>query len=114
MLNPLDRLMKADVWPQVVDTVDDYFRVAREQPVQKSNGVVLDGRLETSYQISFDRTQGKDTTSGFERLQARFSPSGDELISPFDLPPLGIMEVRQKEIEDTDSSSGPTNSVAEA
>ena len=72
--NPLDLPdAKADfVWSQVVDTVDDYFRVAREQPVQKANGVVLDGRLETSYQIgaSILEPWRKDTTSGFERLQS--------------------------------------------
>ena len=37
------------VWSQVIDAVDDYFRIAREQPVQNSDGVLLDGRVETAY-----------------------------------------------------------------
>ena len=51
--NPLE-LPPADddfVWSQVVDSVDDYFRISREQPVQNSGGIILDGRVETSYRI---------------------------------------------------------------
>ena len=46
--NPLELPPASDefVWSQVVDAVDDYFRIAREQPVQNSEGIIMDGRLE--------------------------------------------------------------------
>ena len=39
--NPLELppLQDQFVWSQVVDTVDDYFRISREQPVQNSTTV---------------------------------------------------------------------------
>ena len=108
--NPLDLPdAKADfVWSQVVDTVDDYFRVALEQPVQKSNGVVLDGRLETSYQIgaSILEPWRKDTTSGFERLQSTLQSIRRRAIVIVRPSTTGysLEVIVQKEIEDTDSS----------
>ena len=91
--NPLDRLMRKPISSGSAGRrYDDYFRVAREQPVQKSNGVVLDGRLETSYQIgaSILEPQAKIRPLDSSDCKAHFSPSGDELLSLFDLPPLGI------------------------
>src|SRR6056297_638256 len=72
--NPLE-LPPADdqfVWSQVVDTVDDYFRIAREQPVQNSSRMLLDGRLETSYRVGASVLEPwrKDSTAGFEALQS--------------------------------------------
>jgi len=60
------------VWSQVVDTVDDYFRISREQPVQNNGQLVLDGRLETAYQVgaSMSEPWRKDSTAGFEALQS--------------------------------------------
>lgn len=62
------------VWSQVVDTVDDYFRIVREQPLQASGGVVLEGRLDTAYRTgsSVFEPWRKDSTKGFERLQSTF------------------------------------------
>ncbi|TWT50342.1 hypothetical protein Pla22_30840 [Rubripirellula amarantea] len=72
--NPLDLPPAEDVfvWSQVVDAVDDYFRIAREQPVQNSGNMILDGRIETSYRIgaSIFEPWRKDSTAGFERLQS--------------------------------------------
>ena len=49
--NPLQLPPAPDdfVWLQVVDAVDDYFRIAREQPVQHRGDALLDGRIETAY-----------------------------------------------------------------
>ena len=35
------------VWPQMVDVVDDYFKIAAEQRVVFSNGVPAEGRIDT-------------------------------------------------------------------
>ncbi|WP_164100657.1 hypothetical protein [Candidatus Laterigemmans baculatus] len=60
------------VWSQVIDTVDDYFRVVREQPLQASREIVLEGRVETAYRTgaSLFEPWRKDSTKGFERLQS--------------------------------------------
>lgn len=108
--NPLE-LPEADdqfVWAQVVDAVDDYFRIAREQPVQRSKGLLLDGRLETSYQIgaSILEPWRKDTTAGFERLQSTLQSIRRRAVVTL-RPTSGgytLEVVVQKEIEDTDQS----------
>ena len=108
--NPLDLPDANDgfVWSQVVDTLDDYFRVAKEQPVQKSKGVVLDGRLETNYQIgaSILEPWRRDTTSGFERLQSTLQSIRRRAVVTLRPSANGyILEiVVQKELEDTDRS----------
>ena len=106
--NPLDLPPGKDqfIWSQVVDTVDDYFRVAREQPVQNSGGLVLEGRLETSYQIgaSILEPWRKDSTSGFERLQSTFQSIRRRAMITLRPSETGyVLEVVvQKELEDTD------------
>lgn len=108
--NPLE-LPEADdqfVWAQVVDTVDDYFRIAREQPVQRSKGLLLDGRLETSYQVgaSILEPWRKDTTAGFERLQSTLQSIRRRAVVTLRATASGytLEVVVQKEIEDTDRS----------
>jgi hypothetical protein len=72
--NPIEvPALKDDfVWNQTVDTIDDYFRIAREQPLVSSGGIISDGRLETAYQIggSVFEPWRKDSTAGFERIQS--------------------------------------------
>ncbi len=62
------------LWQQVVDTVDDYFRIASEQTVQRDNTTWLEGRLKTHPQVSGTILEPwrRDTTRGFERLQSTF------------------------------------------
>lgn len=62
----------SQVWNQTVDTVDDFFRIARQQPVVSQGGMIVDGRLETAYQVggSIFEPWRKDSTAGFERLQS--------------------------------------------
>jgi len=70
MLIPLnDREL---IWNQLVDEVDDYFQIDREQRVQEVGGVLMEGRIET-----FARTGStvlepwrRDSTPGFEKLHA--------------------------------------------
>ena len=59
---------------QVVDTLDDYFRIAAEQPVVRGPGVLIDGRVETVFQAggSILEPWRKDSLPGFERLQGTF------------------------------------------
>ena len=72
--NPLELPPAADefVWSQVIDAVDDYFRINREQPVQNSDGIILDGHVESAYRVggSIFEPWRKDTTKGFERWQS--------------------------------------------
>jgi len=60
------------IWNQLVDEVDDYFQIDREQRVQEVGGVLMEGRIET-----FPRTGStilepwrRDSTPGFEKLHA--------------------------------------------
>ncbi len=62
------------LWQQVVDTVDDHFRIASEQQVRRENTNWLEGRLRTFPEVSgttFEPWRG-DTTRGIERLQSTF------------------------------------------
>lgn len=60
------------VWAQVIDTVDDYFHIVREQPLQASRESFLEGRLDTAYRTGASMLEPwrKDSTKGFERLQS--------------------------------------------
>lgn len=116
--NPLQLPPAPDdfVWSQVVDAVDDYFRIAREQPVQNRDGMVLDGRVETVYQVgaSVFEPWRKDSTPGFERWQSTFQSIRRRAIVT--VRPSGaaytIEVVVQKDLEDTDRSQYATESTA--
>ena len=116
--NPLELPAAQDnfVWSQVIDAVDDYFRIAREQPVQNSNGIILDGRVETSYRIgaSILEPWRKDSTSGFERMQSTLQSIRRRAIVT--VRPMGpgytVEVIVQKELEDTDRSQYATESMA--
>ncbi|MEM9827401.1 MAG: hypothetical protein AAF958_12460 [Planctomycetota bacterium] len=60
------------LWNAITDTVDDFFQIAKQQPVVNSGNMVVDGRLETAYQVggSIFEPWRKDSTAGFERLQS--------------------------------------------
>ena len=108
--NPLQLPPAEDdfVWSQVVDAVDDYFRIAREQPVQNSDGIVLDGRIETTYQIGASLLEPwrKDSTAGFERLQSTLQSVRRRAIITVrpDGAAYTIEVVVQKDLEDTNRS----------
>jgi hypothetical protein len=116
--NPLD-LPPADdqfVWSQVVDTVDDYFRIAREQPVQNSSRMLLDGRLETSYRVgaSIMEPWRKDSTAGFEALQSTLQSirrKATVIVRPRGAG-YSVEVIVQKDLEDTDRTQYATETTA--
>ncbi len=60
------------LWRQIVDAVDDYFRIDQEEPVRRNDSNWLEGRLTTFPEVSgtsFEPWRG-DTARGFERLQS--------------------------------------------
>lgn len=60
------------LWNQIVDTVDDYFRIEREVRMRAEGGVVTDGLIRT-FPItgaSCLEPWRDDSTHGFERLHA--------------------------------------------
>ncbi len=61
-------------WSQLVDTVDDYFNIQFEQPVQLMGGMMTEGRLVTEPQsgaTAFEPWHW-DSTPGFEKWHATF------------------------------------------
>jgi hypothetical protein len=62
------------LWQQTVDTVDDYFKIAREERMRDDGGVVTDGRIHTYPETAATYLEPwrKDSTPGFEKLHATF------------------------------------------
>lgn len=62
------------LWLQVVDSVDDYFRVQSEQWVRRDQQQWLEGRLTTFPEVSGTTFEPwrRESTRGFERLQSTF------------------------------------------
>lgn len=60
------------VWNQIVDTVDDYFRIEREVRMRADGGVVTDGFVNTfpTTGASYLEPWRRDSTPGFEKLHA--------------------------------------------
>lgn len=60
------------LWLQIVDTVDDYFRIQREERVRADLGVITDGVIDTYAVTGATSLEPwhKDSTQGFERLHA--------------------------------------------
>lgn len=58
------------VWNQLVDAVDDYFQIAREERVRESGGILLEGRIDTKPAIGSTILEPwrHDATPGFEKL----------------------------------------------
>ena len=116
--NPLELPPAEDefVWSQVVDAVDDYFRIAREQPVQNSNGIVLDGYVESAYRVggSIFEPWRKDTTKGFERWQSTLQSIRRRAVVTVRPQGAGyqIEVIVQKDLEDTDRTQYATESSA--
>ncbi len=115
--NPLELPPVADdfLWLQVVDTLDDYFRIARQQPVVNSQGLVLEGKLETSYKVAGSILQPwqKDNTTGFERLQSTLQTIRRRAIVTVRPVSSGysVEVIVQKDLEDTDRTQHATESV---
>ncbi len=116
--NPLELPAVPDdfAWLQVVDVVDDYFRIAKEQPVQNNNQLILDGSLQTTYRVggSVLEPWRKDSTPGFERLQSTFQSIRRRALVTM-RPSTGgysIEVVVQKDLEDPDRNQYATETTA--
>ena len=121
--NPLELPPVADdfLWLQVVDTLDDYFRIARQQPVVNRQDFVLEGKIETSYKVagSIFEPWRKDSTTGFERLQGTLQSLRRRAMVT--VRPIGdryggagyeVEVIVQKDLEDTDRTQYATESTA--
>lgn len=104
------------VWAQVVDTVDDYFRIVREQPLQVSATSVLEGRIDTAYKVggSLFEPWAKDSTKGFERLQSTLQSIRRRATIVVRPEPAGYSVTVQvdKELEDVDREQFSGESAA--
>ena len=60
------------VWNQIVDTIDDYFRIRREQRPYLEGGVLARGIIETRPQpaATYFEPWRQDSAPGYERLHA--------------------------------------------
>ena len=60
------------LWNNLVDTIDDYFKVQREERVRLVGGVLTEGRIETFYAIgsSYLEPWRSESTPGYEKLHA--------------------------------------------
>lgn len=60
------------VWLQIVDTVDDYFHIMREDRVRVVGGVLTEGRIETAPRVGATILEPWhcDSTPGYERLHS--------------------------------------------
>lgn len=104
------------VWSQVVDVVDDYFRIVREQPLQASSQAMIEGRIETSYRTgsSIFEPWRKDSTKGFERLQSTLQSirrRATVTVRP-EAGGYAVMVQVDKEIEDVDRAQASSEAVA--
>jgi hypothetical protein len=100
------------LWNQMVDTVDDYFRIEREDRVRLIGGVLTEGRIDTFPVIGSTILEPwrKDSTPGYEKLHAtlqsirrratvRVIPAGGGYL---------LDVVVQKELEDLDKPQHAT------
>lgn len=62
------------LWNQLVDEIDDYFKIEREQRVQEVGGVLTEGRIVTSPTSAATLLEPwhRDSTPGYERLHSTF------------------------------------------
>lgn len=96
------------LWRQIVDSVDDHFRIESEQPVRRDDVQWLEGRLTTYPEVSGTILEPwrRDTARGFERLQSTFQTVRRTALVRVIPEPTGYqirVEVK-KEQEDVDQS----------
>lgn len=60
------------VWETVVDVLDDYFRIAREEPVQLVGNVLTEGRVDTFPQVgsTIFEPWHRDSANSYEKLES--------------------------------------------
>lgn len=98
------------MWEQIVDAVDDHFKIRREQRVRVVAGQLTDGRLETYPRIGSTMLEPwhTDSTRGYEKLESTLQTIRRRCIVRVTPEPDGFfigVEV-YKEMEDV---TGPTD-----
>ncbi len=60
------------VWEAVVDVVDDYFKIEREEPVRHVDGILTLGRLETFPEVgsTIFEPWRRDSANSYEKLES--------------------------------------------
>lgn len=94
------------VWSQVIDTLDDYFRTERMEPIRVVDGVLTEGRIETYPAVGstvFEPWR-RDSTPGYEKLHATLQTIRRRAIVQL-IPNQGGIAIQVtviKELEDVD------------
>lgn len=92
------------VWKAVVDVVDDYFRIEREEPVRVFANTVSGGRLETFPEVGATLFEPwrKDAADGYERTEGTLQSIRRRAVVKVDAAPGGFLVEFQvfKELED--------------
>lgn len=94
------------LWTELVDTIDDYFPIAREQRVRWVGEVMTEGRIETQPVPGASVTEifRRDATSGFERWHGTFQSirrQADVRVMP-SATGYNVQVIVRKELEDVD------------
>jgi hypothetical protein len=100
------------LWNQTVDSVDDYFRIEREDRVRVIGGVLTEGRIDTFPTIGSTMLEPwrTDSTRGYEKLHATLQ-SIRRRATVRVIPTEGgyLLDVTvQKELEDLDKPESAT------
>lgn len=104
------------LWQQIVDAVDDSFRISSEQRVRRDANNWMEGRLETYPDVGPTLLEPwrKDSTPGFERIQSTIQTIRRTTVVRVIPNPQGyLIDVKvTKEQEDVDQSQFATSSAA--
>ena len=97
------------LWLQIVDTVDDYFRIKTEQRFRRDAEQWLEGRIETYPEIGATKMEPwrKDSMKGYQRWQSTFQTirrTAFIRVTPMQTGYSMSVEVT-KELEDVDRSA---------
>ncbi len=59
-------------WNQIVDEIDDYFKIQREERVRQEGHVMIEGRIDTFPTVgsTYLEPWRRDSTGGFEKLHS--------------------------------------------
>ncbi len=97
---------------EIVDAVDDFFRIKSESPVRRDSVAWVEGRLETFPEVggTIFEPWRRDSTRGFERIQSTFQTIRRTAFVKVVPGPDGyLIDVKVvKEKEDVDHSQYPT------
>lgn len=106
------------LWNQIVDTVEDYFRIKSEQRATRDVTQWVEGRLETYPEIGATLLEPwrKDAVHGFQRWQSTFQTMRRTCFIRVIPTPQGFSIAVEviKELEDVDRSQGSSEGSAVA